>query len=290
MDYGFRHFDQMKRMRLSLVLAVSCAAAPACNAIFGLAASTLAPDAAGAPADGAAAPDVSGAGGSGSSGCKGRAGPDPVNIDGKFCVDSTEVTNSQYAMFVASVSPATFTQPIYCSWNDAFAPPGWVPPANEDSYPVVNVDFCDAWAYCAWAGKRLCGKLGGELAGYGDYLNGELYYACSGGSMMLPYAYGGTYDASACDTSSFVPAPVKAFSGCKSKVYPGLYDLGDNYAVWQDMCDGVAGRTDTCRETEPSDNDYGVSTDYRCDVDNGDPRDHTAEGLGIRCCSDVSSP
>jgi formylglycine-generating enzyme required for sulfatase activity len=284
-----------RTLRASRVVALGAAAlvVPACNAVFGLHEPTLAPDAGGALADagGPGARDAAGEGAVMGNGCRGSAPPASVNIDGKFCIDGTNVTNSQYAAFLAAASPATLAQPEVCNWNDSFYADASGPPQGEFSdEPVVNVDFCDAWAYCAWAGKRLCGRVDRQPAGYNDLTSGEAYYACSGGAMQLPYAYGTTYNASACNTGpSFVTAPVATPATCVSAVYANLYDLSGNYAFWQDMCNGSTGSTDTCRETEPSDTNFGMPDAYRCDGDNGDPRLHTFEGLTIRCCSDVAS-
>lgn len=99
-------------------------------------------------------------GGSNSEGgpsCKGDHGPAPVDV-GTYCVDSTEVTGRQYLEFLAAKAGDTSGQPVDCSWNTTFEPAADIDP-NE--YPVAFVDWCDALAYCTWAGKRLCGKIGG---------------------------------------------------------------------------------------------------------------------------------
>jgi serine/threonine protein kinase len=61
-----------------------------------------------------------------------------------FLLDPTEVTNAQYAEFVAATGHP--------------APPHWggsLPDRRQAGLPVVNVSFDDARAFAAWAGKRL---------------------------------------------------------------------------------------------------------------------------------------
>jgi hypothetical protein len=78
-----------------------------------------------------------------------------------MCIDATEVTNAHYAAFLAS-SPAPGSGPGACTWNVRYEPLfHWPPPPERAAFPVVDVDWCDAFAYCAWAGKRLCGDPGG---------------------------------------------------------------------------------------------------------------------------------
>ena len=61
-----------------------------------------------------------------------------------FWIDDYEVTNQQYARFVAETG---HPPPPY--WN------GLAPPAGRDRHPVTNVSYNDAAAYTAWAGKML---------------------------------------------------------------------------------------------------------------------------------------
>jgi hypothetical protein len=227
-------------------------------------------------------------------GCKGIHGPDPVNIDNLFCIDSTEVTNSQYAEFLAAASPATITQPAACaSWNNSFTPPSFPYPAGQDDLPVVAVNYCDAWSYCAWAGKRLCGRVGHTTATYNDVLNGEVYYACSGGATHpYTFTYGNTYDVNACDTDQFRVEPVKSIATCVSNVYDGLYDLSGNLAVWMDMCMEDPANTDrsmdVCRLSTPNgDASLPNGGDYACGLENYLQRYYPSFTTSMRCCSDV---
>jgi formylglycine-generating enzyme required for sulfatase activity len=61
-----------------------------------------------------------------------------------FKIDKYEVTNRQYKKFVLA--------------KNRLAPKHWRGgnyPQGQDDYPVVNVSWHDADAYCKWAGKRL---------------------------------------------------------------------------------------------------------------------------------------
>ncbi|HEX3849713.1 MAG TPA: SUMF1/EgtB/PvdO family nonheme iron enzyme, partial [Polyangiaceae bacterium] len=110
-------------------------------------------------------------------------GPTMVKADG-FYIDSTEVTRAQYALFLAARAGDTSGQAAECAWNASFDPAydpslGTPPP----SYPVTDVDYCDAAAFCAWADKRLCGRIGGgelALAELADRSKSQWFAACAG--------------------------------------------------------------------------------------------------------------
>src|SRR5688500_2038989 len=46
--------------------------------------------------------------------CSGHAGPVAVNIEGKCCIDSTEITYAQYLEFLAAAPPE---QDAFGEWN-----------------------------------------------------------------------------------------------------------------------------------------------------------------------------
>ena len=151
---------------------------------------------------------------------------------GSFCADSTEVTRWQYAAFLTARYPLS-EQPLHCAWNDSYVPWYWQEQTRDD-LPAVSMDWCDARAYCAWAGKRLCGRVGGGTVSLQqglDPLRDEWSYACSGGGKHA-FPYGDTYVPTACVTNGYdgTPGdqeatdffrPVKSAPGCVGG-FPGL--------------------------------------------------------------------
>jgi iron(II)-dependent oxidoreductase len=84
-----------------------------------------------------------------------------------FAIDTLEVTNEKYAGFVAATKHRT----PYHWMNQTFA-------SGAANYPVFNVSWDDAKAYCEWAGKRLPTEAEWERAARGgldekDYPNGD---------------------------------------------------------------------------------------------------------------------
>jgi formylglycine-generating enzyme len=221
-----------------------------------------------------------------------RVGP-PEN---SFCIDRTEVTFKQYAAFVqAGVDAAT--QAPECRWNTSFAPQA----AGSDDYPVAGIDWCDAVAYCRWAGKYLCAKVANGkrvgsvgVAEVGDYNTHQWMIACSAQKRLFPY--GEAQDASLCNVGERDAGrslPVASLPGCEG-AYPGVFDLVGNVWEWYDGpcrpdggADGgdAAPQSDECWVKGGGYNRGGANID--CRVDGlGSTRDTRAAYIGFRCCSD----
>lgn len=233
----------------------------------------------------------------------------PVPGKGSFCIDSTETTIRQYRAFLQAEFPFS-NQPSYCAWNQSYD--SWHPeyggagrhPPAPDDYPTNSLDWCDAYSYCAWAGKRLCGKIGGghlvnenpdsliEL----HPLDGEWTYACSAGGTRT-YPYGNVYDPTACVNQGYegdpnfnkytdIPRPIHEAKKCVGG-FPGLYDMGGNATEWVDESDKVTGKSDFV----VSFGGYWASDamEARCVVRLPGTRDVAYGATGIRCCKDGPS-
>ncbi len=132
----------------------------------------------------------------GASGAAGEPGDSPARCDqehGKmvllgsgatrFCIDAAPVTEGDYATFLRE-EPAALAS---CSGSDF--EPCFLGRPDDAQAPVGCVDYCHAEAYCTWAGKRLCGLMGGSPLGQDSRIEQtEWYFACSnGGSTDWPY-------------------------------------------------------------------------------------------------------
>jgi formylglycine-generating enzyme required for sulfatase activity len=214
--------------------------------------------------------------------------------DAGFCVDSTEVTNAHYRAFYVAALVDAGVQPPYCAWNADLLPSTWgdASPhfaADVAGVPVHNVDWCDAYAYCKWAGKRLCGARAGgptPVARYAEAGASAWTYACSRGGSTL-YPYGNAYDASACfgidhPSSQGVPTDAGA-SGCVGG-FPGLHDMSGNAWEWEDGCESFdAGGSDLCLLRGGS--AFRGAAELTCVSALLDRRDEGSIGnLGFRCC------
>jgi formylglycine-generating enzyme required for sulfatase activity len=213
----------------------------------------------------------------------------PAPQGGAYCVDATEVTNGQYARFLAAPPQDLAPQPPECSWNDNYTPSNDWSGSGVANYPVTYVDWCDAYAYCRWAGKHLCGKIGGgtnSFVDHGDATKSEWYNACSKGGSQA-YAYGNDYSAMVCnggDNGAGQSIAVGSKLACEGG-YPGLYDLSGNVEEWEDSCNAATGSSDRCR-TRGGNFDLFGSQGHQCDINDDDLRNSAQRAnVGFRCCA-----
>jgi formylglycine-generating enzyme required for sulfatase activity len=234
-----------------------------------------------------------------------------------YCVDSTEVTNGQYSAFLASVEP-TPTSALsdagialaVCAFNTSYYPSGWTSdvdyPSGDQHFPVGGVDWCDAHDFCVWAGKRLCGEIGGGPVDFNQLRasveDDEWYYACSAaGAQTFPY--GNTFEPTYCNglelhSGSYtdeVTADTKCIGGS-----PGIYDMSGNVWEWEDSCQSTNGANDYCSVRGGSFNwgdspgpDGGVvvggylACNYTGDAAAQFRSQTSYADVGFRCCADL---
>lgn len=212
----------------------------------------------------------------------GDAGAGMIDVGG-YCIDATEVTVGSYDDFLAAKVDPT-SQPPKCSWNASFATK-CVLAATADDDPVACVNWCDARAYCAWAGKRLCGAIGGgpsAPASQGDPAKDQWFAACSHKGARA-YSYGASYVPGLCNDNMHgvgAPIPVGSIPSCVGG-YPGLLDMSGNLVEWVDVCSASTGQTDDCYIRGSAFDDGDVP----CSGTSPQSRDSADNTKGFRCCS-----
>lgn len=223
------------------------------------------------------------------------------------CIDSTEVTQAQYQIFLDAKGTDVSGQGPECIWNATYgaALMCGFDPVGHANFPVNGVDWCDATAYCKWAGKRLCGHVGGggliETDNYPPTTGNmqpdlsradisEWTAACSQGGVR-PYPYGGSFMPMACNGGESMQThaivEVATTPGCVGG-YPGLFDMAGNVHEWEDAClplnGNPPGETDKCWFRGGSYHDLLNSCSTAFQV----ARDYVDQDcdIGFRCCAD----
>jgi len=247
---------------------------------------------------------------SGPNPCPSTKGPSMVQAHGlgpdagKFCIDSTEVTREQYAAFLAT-NPSSSGQPKACAWNSSFVPREDTWPdggTRTGNHPVTDVDWCDAYAFCKWAGKRLCGDIRGGAHAIGnanespDADTSQWRLACThaeDSQHQAPdndFPYGGSYNSRACngeDQGVKSTVPVASLPDCVGG-FPGLYDMSGNANEWEDSC--APNDKDAGPEADPCICRGGSYVQAIGKMHCADPfncrRDgkNTGQDVGFRCC------
>jgi formylglycine-generating enzyme required for sulfatase activity len=177
-----------------------------------------------------------------------EAPPLTVSVAG-FWIDATEVTNAQFAQFVAATGYVTRAERTgrdgapeggavfaggwrldpTATWRKPFGAAG---PDPIPEAPVVQIAYADALAYAAWRGRDLPGEAEWEVAARGglreaDYVWGET--ALSPAGKPAANHWQGLFPvADTAEDGYRAPAPV----GCFAPNGYGLYDMAGNVWEW----------------------------------------------------------
>jgi sulfatase modifying factor 1 len=226
------------------------------------------------------------------SSCPSAHGAAMVKVDPTTCIDSTEVTVAHYRAFVSSIDGGVAQTPV-CASNASFTPLGGIPGPTHNSEAITGLSWCQAEAFCTWAGKALCGAPdGGSFAftSYADPAQSVWMRACSANGTQS-YPYGNVFKSGACNVpltpdAAVGIAAVASFTQCDGSV-PGLYDMIGNVTEWENACQTSGGdaAADLCRRRgagydEPANASLGT-----CSWDEADSRDHQGNTSGARCCA-----
>ncbi|MBL8716608.1 MAG: SUMF1/EgtB/PvdO family nonheme iron enzyme [Myxococcales bacterium] len=208
---------------------------------------------------------------------------------GSYCIDVNEVTITQMELYDGLTLTAPPGLPARCAgiwkrWYRRFAV-GTDPPVVADE-PAINANYCQAFAYCKWAGKRLCRAL--DTSGPAAPINSELFWACSNaGASTRPY--GATYAPKSCDVESgrSTPASIGLAPKCHgtSTPYDKVFNLIGSAEEWSDEC------VDPTPPAKPKCTARGgyfgnSSTDALCAQTVTYNVDSEFASLGFRCCAD----
>jgi formylglycine-generating enzyme len=227
-----------------------------------------------------------------------------------YWIDKYEVTVDQYSKFVAAAgTQAVAWNAERCSWKSKPSDPANQPDDTcaamaikmesepfRSTKPIRCIDWCDAKAFCNWAGKDLCGGItNGSFVTPSDVPD-EWGYACSANG--LAYVGGSMPEAGLCNVGlqdqqcislygeTCAPTDVGAFSGCKGP--SGAINMIGNVAEWVTLCSNLddGGTGTPCQHRGGS--FAGSLTDETCWAQPSNARSFRDRSLGLRCCAHLT--
>jgi len=145
-----------------------------------------------------------------------------------FLIDRYEVTCAQYQKFLNAVKkhghlwchplepPNKDHTPFHTyAWALKFSWVGGRPPSGMEDYPVVLVDWFDAYAYANWCGKRLPSEDEWEIA--------------AGGGDGRDYPWGNNFSPDLCNLGD---SPTRVGLKPEGRSPWGVEDMAGNVAEW----------------------------------------------------------
>ena len=166
-------------------------------------------------------------------------GRGPVMVDvGSFCIDATKVTQKHYQEFLDDIKGVVPPQSPECFWNID------VSTVFANCYSLPNHaaacrDWCDAQTFCKWAGKRLCGGIGGGAVSVGEAgvpSKSEWVSACTqGGTTSYPWGNNPT-NMCVCSGCSMDVGAIATCKGATSP-YDQVYDQLRAPREWINSCE-----------------------------------------------------
>jgi hypothetical protein len=223
-------------------------------------------------------------------GCPASSGMIEVIVPGSspvrsFCIDRLETTKAEFIAFKAAESDASLPDaPFNCTPSTTQLP-------TQPNRPAEGVSFCDAFRYCAWKGKRLCGSTTDgkmlPLAKAADPTASEWMATCSrfGAYDQQPVGCqlnkSTSFDVGSAPTCAVSYFAVQMIGGGVTTSYQTALDLSGNVDEWEGACDMASGK---CATRGGS---YRSGPDAEC----GKADVSTVDGVlpvdvrkGIRCC------
>jgi formylglycine-generating enzyme len=218
----------------------------------------------------------------------------------KYCIDTTEVTNAQYEKFLDYLLPGgRLDVPSHCTkyvaLDATYTPKRELDLVNKGNLPRANVLWCHAWAYCKWAGKRLCGRIGGgesvprEGGGHTPRIDNEWDFACINGTEKYDFAYDAVGSPTMCNLGP-TDVNVRSMPGCHGKKAPfdTLFDMSGNAPEYVNLVEDLAAVPPDTPSTRLTGGRYPDSpNDGACGNSRSVHLDYAVIGGAIRCCADV---
>ena len=230
-----------------------------------------------------------------------------------YWIDQTEVTVAQYGDFLNDAQPIDW-DPNNCTWKTTPSNPANDPsdPCTQSTgveanpfatnKPIRCIDWCDAEAYCTWAGKSLCDGFSNGSFDEPSDITDQWGNACSANA--LPYVTGTVPVEGACNVGlseagaecevllqqmACAPTYVDSFPECTSP--SGAVDMIGNVAEWVVSCAASDGGPETeCQTRGGSFEDSLYAQEAVCYYGAAaEPRDTRDRALGVRCCAALTA-